>query len=404
MILSDLTRNKRLMELIQDKYLSNNLDDTEDSLGNRDVFNFFYTLFGMDFNKPFSLKKIDKITVRRFFTTHTNLEEKQDNFLLSFDNFGSFSCVQIDVLNKTFLFDKGFSCKDLEDVKNMLKGKDIFILAIPKSSRQFEELSLSNKKDKLKSVSIFTNSKYLSEQLRVKNVDEVLTGFKDTFTPIAEQEPVIQENIENRLNEIKAYFEMQGREVSEEEWAKIKRQVTLENRFQVKLTDMKFKGEKSIPHYCNLGCSDLFRGELVDTDNNLPLDKSGYNRYLYRRELMRRLIEFKNDKVFTDYDNYQEVVDFKKAETDAKETMLRVVRSKSVSKLTHKRIKNITLLTNISVEYAQLMQMLYQHYTELRLYRKDNRSNIYNNLDDVIIKVRELTDNCNKFVKKYSKV
>lgn len=392
------------MELIQDKYLSNNLDDTEDSLGNRDVFNFFYTLFGMDFNKPFSLKKIDKITVRRFFTTHTNLEEKQDNFLLSFDNFGSFSCVQIDVLNKTFLFDKGFSCKDLEDVKNMLKGKDIFILAIPKSSRQFEELSLSNKKDKLKSVSIFTNSKYLSEQLRVKNVDEVLTGFKDTFTPIAEQEPVIQENIENRLNEIKAYFEMQGREVSEEEWAKIKRQVTLENRFQVKLTDMKFKGEKSIPHYCNLGCSDLFRGELVDTDNNLPLDKSGYNRYLYRRELMRRLIEFKNDKVFTDYDNYQEVVDFKKAETDAKETMLRVVRSKSVSKLTHKRIKNITLLTNISVEYAQLMQMLYQHYTELRLYRKDNRSNIYNNLDDVIIKVRELTDNCNKFVKKYSKV
>ena len=47
------------------------------------------------------------------------------------------------------------------------------------------------------------------------------------------------------------------------------------------------------------------------------------------------------------------------------------------------------------------MQLLAKHYYELRLYRKDNMSIVYTNLDDVIIRVRELTDIFNKFIKTY---
>ena len=71
--------------------------------------------------------------------------------------------------------------------------------------------------------------------------------------------------------------------------------------------------------------------------------------------------------------------------------------------VSHKRVRNVNLLTDITAKYATIMQQLQTHYIELRLYRMNNSSETYTSLDDVITAVIELTKTLNKFSKEFKK-
>lgn len=399
MLLTDYNRNKPMVDTIQKNYFTPRQDNEHaDFTPTINVLKLLHTIFGMKFDKPFLIKKVNRMSKNQFFRTFNKLSDTQENFLINFTNINLIRVVKIDVENREFLvgnvLENSMNMVDNDALIEVLRSNDNFLVVLPKKSRMFKELSVNNKKEKTKIISKFTNSKFLNNNIRVKNAEEVIDNFKETFVDIDEQVAEQDSFIEEHIDRYRQANPMASDEQIEE---------YLRNMQPIKviLKGMVFKDANTKGHYCNLGKSLLFRKELIDTENNLPLDKSGYNRYLFRRELARRLIEFKNDTVFSDYDNYQDVIDFKKAETNAKELYLKLIRSKSVSKLTHKRIKNVNLLANCSKDYAQLMQLLAKHYYELRLYRKDNKSRVYTNLDDVIIRVRELTDIFNKFIKTY---
>lgn len=359
MILSNTQRNSRAIENLAEGMSDN-------------PYKFLYNFVGIDYTKPFSIKSIETKTIGKFWKfAEKVLTTSQDNYVI-FKKPTTYSpdykVLAVDIGTRTFDMSKSYNI-DMEEVRDMFKNTQKFLLCLPKNSKKSGfYLDTARPKDRIKDISQFTNSVYLTNQVRVSNVSDVIARFIAQYTPNTEEVGETSSLDNNRY-----------------------------------LTGMFFKGFKKKEHYTNLANSDLFNDKLVDVSDNLPLDKSGYNRYLYRRELHRRLNEYKSDRIFAEYDNYSEVKKFKEVEMYAKELFLDIVRKRSLSKLSHNRVKVINLVTNITTEYAFLMQELQKHFRELRKYRIDNNSEMFNSLEDVMNNIVELTKKFENFNTKYKK-
>lgn len=357
MILADTNRNSRVLSILA--------TDT-----NMNPYKLLYNMVGVDYTRPFSLKTLEAKTIGKFWKfAEKHLSLNHDNYVIVKSKIYHeirYSVIYVDVANKIFDISKSFQI-DSEGIRLALKAEDKYILSLPKKSRvsnHIQDFTISRTNpNRVKAISKFSNSLHLNEFVRVSNVDEVLKYFIETN---------------------------QEREREDYEYI---------------LPHMLFKGYKKIHHRSNLANSIIFNPNIVNVTDSLPLDKSGYNRYLYRRELLRRLNEFKSDKVFVEYDTYTEVKLLKETEMKAKELFLDVVRKRSVSKLSHdrKRIKSINLLANITHDYARICEVLQQHYKAVRQYRVDNITTTYDSLESVMRGVVSVTETIDKFVQTYKK-
>lgn len=357
MILADTNRNSRVLSILA--------TDT-----GMNPYQLLYNMVGVNYTRPFSLKTLDAKTIGKFWKfAEKHLSSNHDNYIIVKSKIYheiSYSVIYVDVANKIFDISKSFQI-DQDGIRLALKAEDKYILSLPKKSRvsnRIQEFTIKRTSpNKVRAISKFSSSVYLNEFVRVSNVDEVLQYFKETN---------------------------QEREREDYEYV---------------LPHMLFKGYKKVQHKSNLANSDIFNPNIINLTDSLPLDKSGYNRYLYRRELFRRLNEFKSDKVFAEYDTYTEVKLLKETEMKAKELFLDIVRKRSVSKLSHerRRIKSINLLANITRDYASICEMLQQHFKAVRQYRIDNITTTYDSLESVMQGVVNMTETIDKFIQTYKK-
>ena len=166
MLLTDYNRNKPIVDTIQKNYFTPRQDNEHvDFTPTINVLKLLHTILGMKFDKPFLIKKVDRMSKNQFFRTFNKLSDTQENFLINFTDTNCIKAVKIDVENREFLVGKvsenSMNMIDNDALIEVLRSNDNFLVVLPKKSRMFKELSVNNKKEKTKIISKFTNSFFI---------------------------------------------------------------------------------------------------------------------------------------------------------------------------------------------------------------------------------------------------